>query len=808
MANDMNYVQAMVLDANGKATKGSLMLFIDRYEFNGMRKYINWENASYKKETEIIKGFIFKSEKPVVIIFEGENYGPRFILENNDVVGELTSKIYELGNLVKKNRIEEEERRRKAEEERKRKEEEERRRKAEEEERRRKEEEERRRKEEEERKRKAEEERKRKEEEERRRKAEEERKRKEEEERKRKAEEERRRKEEEERKRREALEKKINDRKKRLIDEVEEAKENVSEISAADVSDLAIKKAWACVLDNPYRILGVSVSSTMEEANQSLDKLKKLVRLNAAGSFKTEYHLNGTEKPERDTGILQNALAILKDNKYKWLWFVDSGACIAWQNEKYRKELNYDGPEYGTYDLFLANYLYALFFDPSFKKSTLWKPVFVYYGFICDERDHAMLKSRFNEKELEGIRGQDLVRNFKAEIFKPIEALCESDDLKQTIRLYKILKEVSDSCVDELKKKVTSTISKWFTAKEATVCTIVDASDEDNVITKVEAKEIRSVGDTYIRDVEAVLESALSAVKGEPVRYEMIKESYRHATWQLMFGMHKAGVMDKATAYANKCYPYCKEEDKRKIRNTFGLSAIKGSDKDATNEEWDIMGDNYYEGKNGYDQDYYEAFKWYKKAAESGNRYSMNSLGNCYRDGDGTYQSDYEAAKWYEKAYRAGNPDGAFNLARCYALGEGKIEDKNKAVELYIEAAKMGHPLAADMGKKLLDLMQEEQRIHRLTQHEHYDIGFQYPIGETIIVEVELNYSANIYLCEGDAYDNYLEGENFSYYGGRATQSPYRVKIPGPGHWHLIIDNGDEDMTGIRTSVHTRTLPF
>ena len=117
----------------------------------------------------------------------------------------------------------------------------------------------------------------------------------------------------------------------------------------------------------------------------------------------------------------------------------------------------------------------------------------------------------------------------------------------------------------------------------------------------------------------------------------------------------------------------------------------------------------------------------------------MNSVsivkmrGICYKEGHGTYQSDYEAAKWFEKAYWNGNPDGAFNLANCYASGNGKIMDRKKAVELFLEAAKLGHPTAADAGKNLLDVMIAEQKLHRLTQHEHSELGFLYLMGNTIL---------------------------------------------------------------------------
>ena len=763
MGNDTYSVQTLVVE-NGKNVKGTLTLSIDKYEFNGAQKTINWENASTIRGTSTVKSFIFKSEKPHVVICEGDNYGPAFILDAAQA-DELDAKISEFGVKARERRIEEEERRRREEEERKR----------------------------------SEEERKRREEEERRRREEEERKRREEE---------RRRKEDEERKAREALAKKIEARTNRLSLEVDAAKDAAQSVTVSQGVESSIKKAWAYITENPYRILGVPVTATNDEAHASLDKIKKLTRLNAVASFKSSFEINGLEKPARDLSIVQNALSVLKDQRYKWFWFSTQDACVAWQSESFRKELTYDGIEFGTYDLFLANYAYALFFDPTFKKSSLWKPVFRYYIYICNDSSQVQIKSRFNEKELSELRVLDAVRNFKAEIFKPVETLCDTEDAKMIIRLCKILKEIGDDNLNDLKKSVLTKLTKWFTSKESVVCGLVNDADEDHVITPSEAKEIKKAGDVYIRAVDKVLEDALSVLQNETVRYEMIKESYRHATWQLMFGLHKAEDKDAAIIYANKCYPYCKEDDKRKIRNTFGFSAIKGADRDATHSEWDLMGDNYYEGKNGYEQDYDEAFKWYTKAANAGNKYSQNSLGICYKEGHGTYQSDYQAAEWFEKAYKNGNADGAFNLAQCYESGDGRVKDKMKAVDLYLEAAKLGHPTAADVGKALLELMQLEQKIHRLSQHEHYDLGFQSTYGHTVVVEVTLNYSANVYLMSSEDYAKYRECDNFSYYGGRATQSPYRIKIPHSGSWHLVIDNGDEDMTGIITSVGTRTFNF
>ncbi len=51
-------------------------------------------------------------------------------------------------------------------------------------------------------------------------------------------------------------------------------------------------------------------------------------------------------------------------------------------------------------------------------------------------------------------------------------------------------------------------------------------------------------------------------------------------------------------------------------------------------------------------QDYKEAFKWYRKAAEQGNDEAQSNLGLCYENGQGVKQDFSEAVKWYKKLLR------------------------------------------------------------------------------------------------------------------------------------------------------------
>lgn len=85
-----------------------------------------------------------------------------------------------------------------------------------------------------------------------------------------------------------------------------------------------------------------------------------------------------------------------------------------------------------------------------------------------------------------------------------------------------------------------------------------------------------------------------------------------------------------------------------------------------------------------------------------------------------------------------------------------------------------------------------------------YDDGF-FTIIDEIIVEVRLNYAANVKLMDKDNYKWYREGESYEYYGGHVTRSPYRIKVPYTDYWILVVDNGGDDMDGIEASARINT---
>ena len=54
---------------------------------------------------------------------------------------------------------------------------------------------------------------------------------------------------------------------------------------------------------------------------------------------------------------------------------------------------------------------------------------------------------------------------------------------------------------------------------------------------------------------------------------------------------------------------------------------------------------SYRDGK-GVTQDYKEAAKWFRKAAEKGDAFGQRELGLCYETGKGVGKDQKEAEKW------------------------------------------------------------------------------------------------------------------------------------------------------------------
>lgn len=91
-------------------------------------------------------------------------------------------------------------------------------------------------------------------------------------------------------------------------------------------------------------------------------------------------------------------------------------------------------------------------------------------------------------------------------------------------------------------------------------------------------------------------------------------------------------------------------------------------------------------------QNYDEAIRWYKKAAEEGFAEDMNALGNIYFHGMVAAQDYAEALKWYLMAADEGDEVAMHSAADILAYGYGGVPvDDSRAFALYLEAAQMGN---------------------------------------------------------------------------------------------------------------------
>lgn len=90
------------------------------------------------------------------------------------------------------------------------------------------------------------------------------------------------------------------------------------------------------------------------------------------------------------------------------------------------------------------------------------------------------------------------------------------------------------------------------------------------------------------------------------------------------------------------------------------------------------LGKLYYEGSDTIEQNYYEAYTWFMKAATSNYAPIAKAryfLGLMYQKGLGIEQDSFQAVQWYKLAAIQGDPEAQYNLGLMYMNGEGIAQD-------------------------------------------------------------------------------------------------------------------------------------
>ena len=120
------------------------------------------------------------------------------------------------------------------------------------------------------------------------------------------------------------------------------------------------------------------------------------------------------------------------------------------------------------------------------------------------------------------------------------------------------------------------------------------------------------------------------------------------------------------------------------------------------------LGGIFGEGR-GVPQDYVEAIKWYRLAAEHGDAGAQLRLGSMYANGQGVPQDYAEAARWYSEAAEQGNALAQVNLGGMYAHGQGVKADKVLAHMWYNLASAAGQSDASKYRNTVAESMKPEE---------------------------------------------------------------------------------------------------
>ena len=121
------------------------------------------------------------------------------------------------------------------------------------------------------------------------------------------------------------------------------------------------------------------------------------------------------------------------------------------------------------------------------------------------------------------------------------------------------------------------------------------------------------------------------------------------------------------------------------------------------------IGKVYYNGE-GVEQDYVEATRWYRLAAEQGHAKAQNRLGIAYANGEGVEQDYVEATRWWRLVAEQGHAKAQNRLGIAYENGKGVPQDfVYSHMWSNISASLSGNTDAAQRRDKVAEIMTPTQ---------------------------------------------------------------------------------------------------
>jgi len=113
----------------------------------------------------------------------------------------------------------------------------------------------------------------------------------------------------------------------------------------------------------------------------------------------------------------------------------------------------------------------------------------------------------------------------------------------------------------------------------------------------------------------------------------------------------------------------------------------EAGDKGATRQ----LAEAYYLGREGAEQNFSEAARWYLKLAQQGDVRAQTTLGLMYARGYGVEKDPAAAHRWWSFAAAANDPGAQYNLGLSFASGEGVAQDYARAAQWFDKAAQRTH---------------------------------------------------------------------------------------------------------------------
>ena len=110
------------------------------------------------------------------------------------------------------------------------------------------------------------------------------------------------------------------------------------------------------------------------------------------------------------------------------------------------------------------------------------------------------------------------------------------------------------------------------------------------------------------------------------------------------------------------------------------------------------------------EQDYAEAAKWYRKAAEQESIEAQHNLGVLYEYGCGVDQDYEQALKWFTAAAEQGHTQSQSSLGFLYSKGAGVPVDNVRAHMWFRIAAENGD----DDRRELIEMIEAEMSAEEL----------------------------------------------------------------------------------------------